>query len=327
MKMAMAVFLLASGWLGLVRADPPDLGRGENISVLEEPSTGAWKINLTEDEFPVIRQAGFTTIRVPISWAAHVAPAAPWTIDPVFMARIDWVVAQAKKNGLNAILDYHNDNKLMADPDGQGDRYVAIWQQIATHFQNEPPTILFELLNEPMNKMDADHWNKLLVRALAVIRPTNPTRAVVVGPVHWNSPTMLPKLVLPEDDQNLIVTFHYYDPMSFTHQGAGWVAGSDKWLGTVWKGTDADKAVVISTFDRAQAWGREHRRPMFLGEFGAYKNGDMASRARWVNFVARTAESYGFSWACWEFCEGFGAYDPVAKQWREPLLRALMPGK
>jgi endoglucanase len=65
---------------------------------------------------------------------------------------------------------------------------------------------------------------------------------------------------------------------------------------------------------------------MFLGEFGAYKNGDMASRARWVTFVARTAEGHGFGWANWEFCEGFGPYDPVAKQWREPLLRALMPG-
>jgi hypothetical protein len=52
MKRAMAVFLFAWGWLGLVRADPPELGWGVNISVIEEPSTGAWKINLTADDVP-----------------------------------------------------------------------------------------------------------------------------------------------------------------------------------------------------------------------------------------------------------------------------------
>jgi endoglucanase len=30
------------------------------------------------------------------------------------------------------------------------------------------------------------------------------------------------------------------------------------------------------------------------------------------------------SWdAYWEFCSGFGAYDPTGKEWRKPLLDAL----
>ncbi len=31
------------------------------------------------------------------------------------------------------------------------------------------------------------------------------------------------------------------------------------------------------------------------------------------------------SWAYWEFASGFGAYDPRADWWRDPLLRALLP--
>jgi endoglucanase len=40
--------------------------------------------------------------------------------------------------------------------------------------------------------------------------------------------------------------------------------------------------------------------------------------------VAREAEKWGFSWSYWEFCSEFGAYDPVARRWRRPLLNALL---
>jgi endoglucanase len=38
----------------------------------------------------------------------------------------------------------------------------------------------------------------------------------------------------------------------------------------------------------------------------------------------REAEKRGFSWAYWEFGSGFGAYDREKKEWRQPLLKALM---
>jgi endoglucanase len=62
-----------------------------------------------------------------------------------------------------------------------------------------------------------------------------------------------------------------------------------------------------------------------MGEFGAYQEADMGSRATWTAFVARAAEQRGMSWAYWEFCAGFGAYDATAQSWRQPLLDALMP--
>jgi endoglucanase len=51
----------------------------------------------------------------------------------------------------------------------------------------------------------------------------------------------------------------------------------------------------------------------------------MNSRARWTQFVVREAERLGFSWAYWEFCAGFGAYDPKTDTWREALKSALVP--
>jgi endoglucanase len=341
MKALLASFLLVCALLGLAAAQPTNLPplpeyatlgetslaslHGVNLgNMLEAPKEGAWGVSVHEEYFPIIRQAGFSIIRVPIRWAAHVGPAPGYTIAPTFFSRIDWVVAQAEKNGLLAILDYHNDDALMKDPDANADRFVAIWKQIAVHYKDAPTTIFFELLNEPNGKLDAPHWNALLAKTLAVVRATNPTRTVVIGPVHWNNYRDLPKLVLPDSDRNILVTIHYYEPMSFTHQGASWIDGSDKWLGNKW-GTDAEKQTVTHDFDQAAAWGTAHHRSIYLGEFGAFSRGDMDSRSLWTSFVARTAESHGFPWTYWEFCSGFGAYDPHAQAWRQPLLKALLP--
>ena len=302
------------------------LGHGVNLgNMLEAPGEGDWGVRLQAGYFPTIRKAGFTLIRVPIRWAAHVSAAPDFAIDPAFLKRVDWAIAQAKQNNLKVILDHHHDDALMKDPGANADRFVAIWKQIAEHYRHEPATVLFELLNEPNHQLDAPHWNVLLARALAVVRQSNPTRPVVIGPAPWNSIGALPRLILPDGDQNLLVTVHFYDPMSFTHQGAEWVEGSKKWLGNRWLETGAEKLAVTQAFDKAAIWGTAHQRPMYLGEFGSYSKGAMDSRARWTAFVVHTAESHGFPWTYWEFCSTFGVYDPVAHAWRPPLLHALRP--
>ena len=50
------------------------------------------------------------------------------------------------------------------------------------------------------------------------------------------------------DDAHLIVTFHYYLPFEFTHQGAEWIGdASNAWLGTTWDATDEQKAEITRT--------------------------------------------------------------------------------
>jgi endoglucanase len=178
-------------------------------------------------------------------------------------------------------------------------------------------------LNEPNRKLTPELWNSFIVDAMKIIRSTNPNRTLIIGPGNWNGIETLPTLVLPEDDKNIIVTVHFYHPMKFTHQGAPWAGELANVRGITWTGTKEEKNLIDSILNVAADWSKEHNRPVFLGEFGAYDKADMESRARYTAYVARTAESLGFSWAYWQFDSDFILYDIDKEEWVIPLLNAL----
>jgi len=294
--------------------------------MLEAPEEGEWGLFVREEYFDLIKEAGFDFVRLPVRWNTHAEQEWPYTVDPAFVARVDEVVKWALERDLTIILDFHHYEEMMTDPWSNKDRFLGIWKQIAGHYKDYPSSVLFELLNEPNDQLNASLWNQYLLEALAVVRESNPLRDVVIGPASWNAYDWVSTLDL-SNDEHLIVTFHYYLPFQFTHQGAEW-AGQEAqaWLGTTWDATAAEKAEIRAHFDSVAAWAQRHNNVRFLlGEFGAYSKADMPSRARWTEFVSREAERHGFAWAYWEFAAGFGIFNPDARVLREELLKALIP--
>ncbi|WP_413730018.1 hypothetical protein [Sodalis sp. RH22] len=55
---------------------------------------------------------------------------------------------------------------------------------------------MFEIPDEPNRSLDAGYWNALLADALVVIRASNPTHTVIVGPASYNSLKALPCICL-----------------------------------------------------------------------------------------------------------------------------------
>jgi hypothetical protein len=145
----------------------------------------------------------------------------------------------------------------------------------------------------------------------------------MIGTAEWGGAGSVSKLVLPNDDR-LILTVHFYNPFQFTHQGAEWSAGSRAWLGRTWGGSYVEKQMIRNELEPVLWYSREHNVPVNIGEFGAYSKADMASRARWTAFCARLFEELGFSWHYWEFCSGFGIYDPRNKAFHMELVDALI---
>jgi endoglucanase len=311
------------------KAMKPAFGRGINLgNALEAPNEGDWGVTLEESHFAAIAAAGFESVRIPVRWSAHAEAAAPYRIEPKFFERVDWAVRQSLKHKLIPIVNMHHYDEIMKRPAEHRERFLALWRQIAEHYQDYPAELALELLNEPQSDLTAGRWNELLLETISVIRRTNPKRLLVVGPANFNGIEQLPYLKLPADDQHLVVTVHYYRPFKFTHQGAPWLGEqSRQWLGTTWTGERDQQQAVIRDLDAAIRWAVEHRRPLHLGEFGAYEKADLESRARWTKFIADEARNRKMGYAYWEFCSGFGAYDAKQRQWINPLREALLPAK
>jgi endoglucanase len=108
---------------------------------------------------------------------------------------------------------------------GQGNdapaKLLAFWKTFATHYaKTDPRQVYFEVLNEP-HISDSFRWAVIQSRAVAAIRAVAPTHTIIATGNHWGGVEGLLELE-PVRDSNVIYSFHDYDPMTFTHQGATW---------------------------------------------------------------------------------------------------------
>lgn len=303
------------------------MGAGVNLFENSDAYFDGKETWFTDADIQRIADAGFKTIRVPLMAFQHISDA-EGNLDPAYLKRIDHLIDLATAAHLNIILDEHNFNDCNTRVDDCGVLLSNVWYDLALRYQKAPSNVIFELLNEPNGELDAAVWNGWLPDLIAQVREFNPTRNIIVGPTMWNSANNLDTLQLPADDRHIIVTFHYYDPFPFTHQGASW-AGADiqKLRNVRWKNTAEEKAAIAGTFDKVKAWSTANNRPIFLGEFGTYGqfNANMDDRAAWTRTVSQAAADRGFARAIWVYkgSGAFGIYDP-GKGWVAPLKNALL---
>lgn len=296
--------------------------RGVNIvgydPIWQDESRARFKLR----HFKIIKDGGFDTVRINLYGFRQMDDNG--VLNPKWFATLDKLVNEAVEQQLHVILDMHDYERCHEDIPRCRQQVLTFWSQVAEHFKDAPPQVMFELLNEPNRAMDA-HWNSVLVDILAVVRKTNPTRNVLIGPAFWNNIGWLDKLKLPADDRHIIVSVHYYEPHRFTHQGATW--GDPEWrkLSGIRWGSPEDYAKIEKDFDAAQAWARKEGRPVFLGEFGAYDKAPLEDRIQYTAAVARAAEKRGWAFGYWQFDSNFIVYDIDKDAWNQPIHEALVP--
>ena len=325
------VFIFTFLFNGMLMAQPfsanalnAKMGRGVNIigydgAFWNDPANGRFK----EKYFKMIKDGGFSTVRINLHPFRQMDGA--YIINPKWLATLDWTVKKALEARLIVILDMHEYNAMADDPIAKKEMFLSVWRQLSSRYQDQPNDVLFELLNEPNQKLTASLWNEYLVDAINIIRKTNPNRTLIIGPGNWNGIESLSTLKLPKVDTNIIVTVHFYHPMSFTHQGAAWSKNNKDLSGIKWTGTDEEKELIVTKLKVAADWSKVNDRPIFLGEFGSYDKADMESRALYTAFVARTFENFGFSWAYWQFDSDFIVYNIDKDEWVLPIKNALIP--
>jgi endoglucanase len=329
--------------------------RGVNLGDYLE--AGRWGVTVSVDEFALMRAEGFDHVRVPVGWHRYAGPAPDFALQPEIFAKVDFVITNAAASQLAVIINIHHFNELDRDPAGATRQFIAMWRQIAAHYQSFSNTLAFELDNEPHESATTAAMNPIYAQAIAAIRETNPQRTLFVEPGSWGNILELSNLMLPPDD-NLIVSVHCYEPFFFTHQGASWAGADAKLAGFVFPGPPATPLVpdpslklsphILSLIEKyntlptaanpgspvafksrlefARAWSDYYGRPVHLGEFGCYVKADAESRARFYAAFRRALDEQKIGWAIWDWSANFRYWDKTNNQ-PMPGMREALFGK
>lgn len=294
---------------------------------------------ITERDIAQIASWGLDHVRLPVDYQVLEADDAPGVPLEQGYAYIDACLDWCAKHGLSVMLDLHEApgftfnnalddatrerDLLFTSPELQ-DRFVALWETMATRYASAPCPVAFELLNEvtlPTN----DLWNPLAARAHATIRGAAPHSTIVIGGTHNNAVRGLENLVLI-DDPLLTYTFHTYEPLLFTHQMAPWARDAVAWGGRPEYPGELDGLgefleqnpryapayadVVGRRLDRdyleeiiapAVAFRAATGKPLYCGEFGVADWIDPASRRRWLRDLLAILDEHHIGRALWSY--------------------------
>lgn len=309
----------ASGWFG---------GWGDYTP----ERTSKW---ITADDLKLMHSLGFTYIRIGVDPTYFgYGPADSPTKDALWK-RLDDAVDLALTNGL--IVDLcvfpRDDYKQQLANDHGATQFLFLWEALARRFASrDPDRVLFELMNES-EVQDPYRWIGIQSSVITAIRHIDPTHTIIASGAHYDSLDDL-LVTQPLADENVIYTFHYYEPYQFTHQGATW--GSPEWLyfknipfPTTVDELDATLKSIPNDIARYQLflyatgnwnadsirkrisfaadWGREHNVPILCNEFGAYRDtAPPDSRARYIDAVRSALEANHIGWAMWDWSGNFG---------------------
>ncbi|MGY3617674.1 glycoside hydrolase family 5 protein [Bradyrhizobium sp. USDA 10063] len=311
----------AYGFEQIAFRDAARLGRGINILGYDGIWEGAANAPFRLENLTTIQRAGFSHVRINFFGFKHMD--SENILDEAVLRRLDTVIEEVLARKLIPILDEHDTNFCQRDISGCGEKLRSFWKQIASRYAGKYPALIFEILNEPGGQMTSAEWNALLNECLGIIRITNPERTVIAAVLNTDD-APIEELALPAGDRRLIVTFHYYAPIRFTHQGAPW-SRTFSTIGPLEWGASEDEARVVADFTRINLWSKREKRPIYLGEFGVYERAPSESRLRYLSFVARNADRFGWAWAYWQFDHDFAAFDSARQSWNRDVLRALIP--
>lgn len=316
--------------------------KGEANLYLESAWVG---VETTKAMIDNIRNEGYKTIRIPVSWHNHVDD--NFRINEEWLNRVKEIVDYAIDNGMYAIINIHHDNEYdyMFPKYSYLDnsiKYVdSIWTQVGEKFKNYDEHLVFETLNEPRVKFSNYEWwytssadeckeaadciNKYNQAAVDAIRKTggnNSDRYIMVPSYCAKLEAAITnEFKLPEDSakNRLILSVHAYIPYNFAMNGAD-QEGSTTEFGLY----ASDAQEIDNMMDTIYIKFISKNIPVIIGEYGARnKNENTQARTEYSAYYAASARARGITCIWWDNnCfetyagEAFGLLDRNTNTWK-----------
>ena len=341
--------------------------RGTNLShwlSQSEERGEARRNHIQEDDFQRLHELGFDHVRIPIDevqfWDEdHNQLPEAWEL---LNNALDW----ARKYELRAIVDLHiiraryfnavneggaNANDLFTNPASQ-EWLVEMWRQLSDFMKDRSTDwVAYEMMNEPVAP-EHEQWNEIVAMLHKSMRELEPERVLVIGSNMWQGHWTMKYLRLPENDPNIILSFHYYNPHLLTHRGAWWTpaglyTGPLTYPGVLFTEADYmqapdsvkphleeyrnvfwDREMIHSQMADAIEVANRYGIQLFCGEWGVYEPVDRELAYAWTKDMLSVFDEFNIAWTTWCYDADFGFWDQEKHDYKDNhLVELLMDSK
>ena len=257
---------------------------------------------ITESLIQAVKNAGFKSIRIPVSYFSKIDDNNNYTIDSAWLDRVQQVVDYCINNDMYAVINIHGDGYntinggwLLCNSSNQTTikkKYERVWSQIATRFKDYDEHLLFESMNEEFdgtyttpNKTyysNINAYNQIFVDTVRKTGGNNAKRWLIVpgwntdieytvGDYGFQIPTdTYRSSSISSSEKRIMISVHYYTPWDF--------CGTENGSITQWGNQASDSSKVASyggedyltyQFNRLKTAFVDNGYPVFIGEYGS----------------------------------------------------------
>lgn len=280
---------------------------------------------LGPEDFARIQKWGFNHVRLPVDYF-NMFQGAELKPDEGMFKLLDKALDDAAKAGLQVILDLHKcpghdfhkgtveEQPFFVDPACRADA-GRVWTYLAERYADRP-TVMMEILNEP-TATDSQVWDKVKDEMFWHIRKAAPKNTIVVGSNRWNSASEFDYLT-PLEDDNVLYSFHFYNPVVFTHQKAPWIHNNAFNFDLPYPGEYNlpgelgnrlpkdqgywDRSRMEQELDAVLRFRARYKVPVACNEFGVFSGGPArVSQMNWMNDFMAILRDAGIGYSYWNY--------------------------
>ena len=285
---------------------------------------------ITEELFVMIKEAGFSTVRIPVTWQDHMDESG--LVSEEWMARVQEVVDMALSQELYVILNTHHEEWMNLETDRLdeiAERFAFLWTQIAENFSEYDERLVFEGMNEPRLRDSEHEWtegteelrdmvnqlNEVFVDTVRSTGGANEERYLMICPYATNHvEEAMVDLEVPKG--NIIVSIHMYSPYVFCQKEDG--------IAT-WDASDSECAEyaedIVMHFCNMKELFIKKGIPVIITEFGCTDKDNLDSRVEWLKFYKEQADSTGIPCVWWDNGSNYQIMDRESFEWTYPEIK------
>lgn len=287
---------------------------GENKPLDYETCWGA--VETTKEVIDGMKEAGFSTVRVPVYWGNMMKNDGQFNIDPDYMARVKQVVDWIIDDDLYCVVNIHHYDEFIIKNKPQDEAlavFKTVWTQIAEEFKDYDHHLIFEGYNENVGTTrEEDRYtedqiydyvnalNQTFVDAVRATGGNNPKRLLIASG-YWTNidNTTKDKFKMPTDtaENKLMISVHYIDNAMYWTNKIG---------GQEWKDYSKSQCELL------KAAFTDKGIPVFVGETTSIYDGerflpdaDVKTSSECLEYILTMAHDYGFITVLWDVNDNF----------------------